>query len=111
MTDKYETGVWYGWNGGECPVHPKTVVEIIFDDGSGPGSKELAQNIDWRDAYGPCVFRVVTPYVEPPKPLECWVNVYPYGIGSGAFETKAQALSRAGEWCIRTVRMVEVTDE
>ena len=25
---KYETNVWYGWNGGECPVHPETVVQV-----------------------------------------------------------------------------------
>lgn len=27
---KYEENVWYGWNGGECPVHPDTVVRVSF---------------------------------------------------------------------------------
>lgn len=27
MTD-YNDGKWHGWNGGECPVHPKSIVQI-----------------------------------------------------------------------------------
>lgn len=25
----YNDGKWHGWNGGECPVHPKTEVETV----------------------------------------------------------------------------------
>ena len=28
MTVDYNDGKFHGWNGGECPVHPKTVVEF-----------------------------------------------------------------------------------
>ena len=24
----YNDGKWHGWNGGECPVHPKSTVEV-----------------------------------------------------------------------------------
>ena len=27
MTE-YKENVWYGWNGGECPVHPDSIVEV-----------------------------------------------------------------------------------
>ena len=34
MTGKpnYNDGLWHVWNGGECPVHPKTVVEAVWHD-------------------------------------------------------------------------------
>lgn len=27
---EYESGVWYGWNGGDCPVDPRTKVEVAI---------------------------------------------------------------------------------
>lgn len=33
-TVNYNDGKWHGWNGGECPVHPETVLEVVLDDGS-----------------------------------------------------------------------------
>ena len=68
MTD-YNDGNWHGWNGGECPVHPKTVVEAIFDDGSGSGYPGPADCYIW-DRWHPIAFRVVKPYREP---REGWV--------------------------------------
>mgnify|MGYP003505259674 CR=1 FL=1 len=30
MTEpNYNDGKWHGWNGGECPVHPETVVDAM----------------------------------------------------------------------------------
>ena len=31
MTDEtnYNDGKWHGWNGGDCPVHPKTIVQAL----------------------------------------------------------------------------------
>ncbi len=26
----YNDGKWHGWNGGECPVHPMTIVAAIY---------------------------------------------------------------------------------
>lgn len=28
----YNDGQWYGWNGGECPVHPETMVQAVLYD-------------------------------------------------------------------------------
>lgn len=30
MSTNYNDGLWHGWNGGECPVHPKTEVEVVW---------------------------------------------------------------------------------
>jgi hypothetical protein len=66
MTD-YNDGKWHGWNGGECPVHPKSIVDIATHNGPNfPDSK--AGNVGGWDVghFNPIVaFRVVTPYVEP----------------------------------------------
>lgn len=46
---KYETNVWYGWNGGECPVHPETVVQVQTY-GECPGSNEdNASTFTWHE--------------------------------------------------------------
>ena len=28
----YNDGKWHGWNGGECPVHPKSMVDAVWHD-------------------------------------------------------------------------------
>ena len=74
MTD-YNDGRWHGWNGGECPVHPKSVVDAILMDGSrthGLGIS-LAGNLDWTHGLGNddiIAFRVVKEYREP---REFWI--------------------------------------
>ena len=30
--EDYNDGGWHLWNGGECPVHSKTVVEAVLHD-------------------------------------------------------------------------------
>ena len=68
MTD-YNDGQWHGWNGGECPVHPKTEVDAVFGDG-GKQCSIAGSHLDWS---GPDVlprsyvaaFRVVKAYREP----------------------------------------------
>ena len=75
MTD-YNDGKWHGWNGGECPVHPKSVVEAIWHD----PNKNTAGFQPERTAYedeGPRLawshvvkFRVVREYYEP---REFWI--------------------------------------
>ena len=67
----YNYGKWHGWNGGECPVHPKTVVEVLFGDGSGAGEKENASSFGWMVHPIPVAFRVVKEHKEP---REFWVD-------------------------------------
>ena len=72
-------GEYIGWNGGECPVHPKTVVEIwrrCCD------TYELkAGGLLWghcNNRYDIICYRVVKEHVEPmatPKKT-VWVNEY-----------------------------------
>lgn len=66
----YDDGLWHGWNGGECPVHPDTVIEAIFHDGSGSGESVVACDIDW-DYLWPVVFRVIKEHKEP---REFWLR-------------------------------------
>ena len=32
--DDSTAGPWIGWNGGECPVHPETIVDFVANGGS-----------------------------------------------------------------------------
>ena len=79
MTE-YVTGQIYGWNGGECPVHPKTVVEVWLRNGVGAVLVKVAEDCwSWGHSGegGDIVcFQVITPYAEP-KVL--WVNEYDDG--------------------------------
>jgi len=60
----YNDGKWHGWNGGECPVHPKTRVEV---SGIGWVDEDVADDFDWEEGAGhPMVaFRVTKEYKEP----------------------------------------------
>lgn len=62
-------GDWIPWHGGECPVHPDTVVEVKYAD--GVIIKDLFGSFDWsitttgvgkKEAY-----RIVTTYAEKPE--------------------------------------------
>lgn len=65
----YNDGRWHGWNGGECPVHPETVVDALFGDG-GKQPEIKGDCLDWS---GPdklpsshvAAFRVVKEHREP----------------------------------------------
>lgn len=72
MTD-YNDGMWHGWNGGECPVHPKSEVEAVWHDPNyetagmtGPRRAKEDDHMGPTLAWGHVVkFRVITPYREP----------------------------------------------
>lgn len=62
MTD-YNDGKWHGWNGGECPVHPETVVEVLLRSGCEDGPANV---VDWDHKYDPVIaFRVIKEHKEP----------------------------------------------
>lgn len=57
----YNDGNWHGWNGGECPVHPKSRVDIA---GSwGITRNKLAGDVSWNG--GVIAFRIVKEHREP----------------------------------------------
>ena len=66
----YNDGKWHEWSGGECPVHPKTVVDFVTDDGII--SSWTARMAKWDYKPVPIrAFRVIKEYKEP---REFWVG-------------------------------------
>ncbi|CAB4140902.1 hypothetical protein UFOVP399_12 [uncultured Caudovirales phage] len=65
---------WYGWNGGDRPVHAKTIVDTVDVDG-GTWRGE-ACGADWSHdnrTNDIAAFRITKLYVDPPKPREWWI--------------------------------------
>lgn len=65
MTNDYNDGQIWGWNGGACPVHPETMVEAWFRGGGS--SVTVSNRLFWphSDKDGDIIaFKVVKPYVE-----------------------------------------------
>lgn len=90
MNNVYNDGQIHGWNGGDCPVHPETVVKFWL---RGSESCDLdtvpAKTVTWGHySYGWDIiaFRVVKEYVEPVRPAASkviWVNEYTGGLHFG----------------------------
>ena len=88
MTD-YNDGKWHGWDGGKCPVHPKSRVDYVWHD---PRNEAAGCDAD-REAIEECIpqlawahvvkFRVVKAYREP---RECW------SYGAHIHDTEAEAI-------------------
>lgn len=108
MTE-YVTGQIYGWNGGECPVHPETVVDVWFR-GQSCQLALKASYLVWRhsDSGGDIVcFKVIKLYAEPKV---IWVNEYNSGFGA-AYPSEEQAKSLAYRYHARVaVKYVEVKE-
>ena len=78
----YNDGKWHGWNGGECPVHPQTIIEYVWEDHGRTGISERIAGLDenhiepaWSGRLK--AFRVIREHVEP---REVWFR---QGILSG----------------------------
>jgi hypothetical protein len=78
MSEQYDKlNYWYGWNGGECPVHPETYISVMYR--CGKADQGYAKNEDWdQDRYSPhdrdiIAFCILTLYREPKKPREWWI--------------------------------------
>lgn len=78
----YNDGKWHGWNGGECPVHPKSEVEVRFRGYAKEYylcDRREAGVWAWRhydSSYDIIAFRVIN---EHKGPREFLVNEYPHG--------------------------------
>ena len=99
----YNDGNWWGWNGGECPVHPDTEVDAVTKT-KVLGCTELryaavwrAGDFDWRaSAATPIIaFRVTK---EHRGPREWWLDP----------ETGQAVTMQYGRF---TVKLREVLDE
>lgn len=87
MTE-YVTGQIYGWNGNECPVHPKTVVQVWLRSGGVKAAN--AQVLGWghyQDGSDIVCFQVIKPYAEPKT---VWVNEFVSGAME-CFYSEAEA--------------------
>ena len=79
----YNDGNWHIWHGGECPVHPKSIVEAVWHD---PNQEKTgirngnALGGAWRGQI--VKFRVVKEYREP---REFWI------VGSYTFASAHEA--------------------
>ena len=77
MTD-YNDGKWYGWNGGSCPLHPKTTVEVRYDDQRNKpledkaGMENAVRWLHTSPGRHIIAFRVIKEFHEP---LELWVGL------------------------------------
>ncbi len=90
----YNDGKIHGWNGGECPVHPLTVVNVFFRGVITTKSFVASQVVGWlhHDQNDDIVaFQVVKEYKEP---LVVWVNMYKNGYGP-MYKTEKEAISAA----------------
>ena len=80
---KYVVGQNYGWNGGECPVHPKTKIQIWTRDALGCSAvNTVAHYCAWKhrqDGGDIVCFQVIEPYAEPK-------TIYMNEFDSGAME-------------------------
>ena len=76
MDVNYNDVEWHGWNGGECPVHPQTTVEVRCANPMYGGRLEAkAEGFIWDQGKKYVIaFRVVKEYREP---SEFWVGSDP----------------------------------
>jgi hypothetical protein len=80
----YNDGKWHQWNGGECPVHHGSTVEMISAQ-SGKPTRRAANSFTWDHELDPILaFRVTEEFVEP---RELWISLNDYQ----AHETEADA--------------------
>lgn len=81
----YNDGAWHRWNGGQCPVHPKSLVRTFFiHNGKEPSTQSDGVQFIAGSHKWDCViaFRVVKEYREP---REFWI------VGVCVFESAREA--------------------
>ena len=107
LTD-YNDGKIHGWNGGDCPVHPLTIVKLYFKRHTASNSEFVANVVGWlhHDESDDIVaFQVVKEYKEP---MVIWVNIYKNGFSS-VYESEKEALNSAIYAVVRqAVKFIEV---
>jgi hypothetical protein len=73
MTPDYNDGEWHGWSGKrEMPVHPDSVVLVVWHDPRGETAGINRQTCGVTAWAHVLKFRVISPYIEPPMPREFW---------------------------------------
>ena len=106
---------WYGWNGGECPVHPETQVEVMLRSGKPEFESDPSNAHSWVWSHDNTradiiAFRVARFYAEPKKPREWWANIYP-DIEPCVYASKVDADHYAATHRLECVHVREVLPE
>lgn len=105
MTD-YKEGVWYGWNGGDCPVGLKDMVKVFFSDGTQNTKDFKGEEYNWLADIGQktiVAFQITKKYV---GPREFWINEYPTFLSQMYLTKEAAERSK----CPNRVRLIHVRE-
>lgn len=106
----YNDGKIHGWNGGDCPVHPLTIVKLYFKRHTASNSEFVANVVSWlhHDESDDIVaFQVVKEYKEP---MVVWMNMYGNGYAY-TYKTKEEAMEYSGKGAKRiAVKLIEVQE-
>lgn len=103
----YNDGKIHGWNGGDCPVHPKSVVQVWIDYGA-TNTKE-ASLYSWAHIGKADIvaFKVIKEHREPKY---MWVNEYQdHAVAYGTEENARKYVSSG--FLRKAVKYKEVTEE
>lgn len=97
MTDtNYNDGKWHGWQGGECPVHPKSEVDLL-DEIQGKVYGMPAEAVHWSFSGA---FRVTKEHKEP---REWWIVP-----GCGFYNNEKRANAAASQVVTNPIHVREV---
>lgn len=106
MTD-YKEGKWYGWTGGNSPVHPDSIITVKWSCNGVETSEYPAKNFSdyqWQDAI--CAFRIVKLHREP---REWWITGCDSRGYGDLWPTRAEAEGDCG--CLeRVIHVREVLE-
>lgn len=107
----YNDGNWHGWNGGECPVHPKSEVQVTIHEGLIYVRLEIVQagSLEWDADDSPVIaFRVVKKFEEPKV---IWVNEYTDEFCGHSTKEGAEKAAHRGRVLRAAVKFVESPDD
>jgi len=111
VTDTYDKeNYWYGHNGGERPVHPETLVTILFSDGSKQGAQRAGDVFGWTSG-NIAAFLILKLYREPRKAREWWVNVFSWTDGAATLYACELEAKTSVVGVIETIHVREVLPE
>ena len=83
----YNDGQIHGWNGGDCPVHPQTIVEAR--EWFGARWTRQAENCDWHSMR--VTFRVIKEYRAPRERWAYRTHMFDSIEGAEAFRAQVDA--------------------
>lgn len=100
MSTDYNDGKWWGWNGGECPVHPES--EIYGVEPRGIFWTTEAKNLCWKSFRG--AFRVTKEHKEP---REFWLVPETAGYSSKVWTENPYTTRWHGEEIVHVREVLE----